>query len=177
MPKSEFDKILDGFDKPFEPDEVEWRVDRVVFREAGPCVIVLPYIQARAIFQRLDDVVGKAGWRTTIQKHADGVYCGIGVYNHETQQWIEKWDGAENSNIEAFKGGISGAVKRSAVQWGMGKELYTLPIQTVLVEKRGEHWVKSKAKDRTGKEVQVTGYWNTPDLVAIRGLLEKGRTK
>ena len=37
-----------------------------------------------------------------------------------------KRDGAENTNIEAIKGGYSGAFKRAAVKWGIGRYLYGL---------------------------------------------------
>ena len=37
---------------------------------------------------------------------------------------ITKSDGADDSNIEGAKGGISDSLKRAAVQWGIGRYLY-----------------------------------------------------
>ena len=39
-------------------------------------------------------------------------------------EWIGKSDGADDSNIEAAKGGLSAALKRAAVQWGIARYLY-----------------------------------------------------
>ena len=38
--------------------------------------------------------------------------------------WITKSDGADDSNIEGAKGGISDALKRAAVLFGIGRYLY-----------------------------------------------------
>ncbi len=50
-------------------------------------------------------------------------------------EWVEKQDGSGPTDMEPFKGGISGALKRAAVAWGIGRELYRYP--RVMVE--GEH--------------------------------------
>jgi hypothetical protein len=44
---------------------------------------------------------------------------------------ITKWDGAEQTQIEAVKGGLSGSMKRAAVQWGIGRYLYDLETNFV----------------------------------------------
>ena len=31
-------------------------------------------------------------------------------------EWVTEWDGADNSQVEAVEGGLSGATKRAAVQ-------------------------------------------------------------
>ena len=38
--------------------------------------------------------------------------------------WITKADGAGDTDIEGEKGGISDALKRAAVVWGIGRYLY-----------------------------------------------------
>ena len=38
--------------------------------------------------------------------------------------WISKSDGADDSNIEGAKGGLSDAFKRAAVKFGIGRYLY-----------------------------------------------------
>lgn len=48
-----------------------------------------------------------------------GVECGISI--KIDGEWITKWDAAENTQVEAVKGGRSGAMKRAAVQWGIGR--------------------------------------------------------
>lgn len=115
------------------PDEVEWRVQSVT--KTGKTVVV-PYIQNRAVQQRLDSLYGPMGWRNEYKEwRTKGVICGISIYNDLIEQWVTKWDGADETNIEPTKGGLSDSMKRCAVQWGMGRELYKYP--RVFVE--GEH--------------------------------------
>ena len=38
--------------------------------------------------------------------------------------WVTKTDGADDTTIEGAKGGISDALKRAAVQFGIGRYLY-----------------------------------------------------
>ncbi|WP_348260526.1 Rad52/Rad22 family DNA repair protein, partial [Salmonella enterica] len=53
-----------------------------------------------------------------------GVECGISI--KIGSEWVSKWDAAENTQVGAVKGGRSGAMKRAAVQWGIGRYLYNL---------------------------------------------------
>ena len=39
-------------------------------------------------------------------------------------EWVTKADGADDTNIEAAKGGISDSLKRAAVLLGIGRYLY-----------------------------------------------------
>ncbi len=64
-----------------------------------------------------------------------GVIASIAIKNPETGEWVEKQDGSGATDMEPFKGGISGALKRAAVAWGIGRELYRYP--RVIIE--GEH--------------------------------------
>ncbi len=41
------------------------------------------------------------------------------AYQSGDSEWVTKWDAAENTQVEAVKGGRSGAMKRAAVQWGV----------------------------------------------------------
>ena len=79
---------------------------------------VLPYITNRAIMDRLDMVVGPENWKNAFQPSPEsGILCGISI--RINSEWITKWDGAAQTNYEAVKGGLSGAMKRAAVQWGI----------------------------------------------------------
>lgn len=60
--------------------------------------------------------------------------CGISVWDDDKKEWITKWDGADETNFESTKGGLSNAMKRTAAQWGLGRYLYDLPSQWVEVE-------------------------------------------
>lgn len=60
--------------------------------------------------------------------------CGISVWDDDKKEWITKWDGADDTNFEKTKGGLSDSMKRAAGQWGVGRYLYELPSQWVDVE-------------------------------------------
>lgn len=59
----------------------------------------------------------------------------------ELGQWIDKTDGAEDSDIEAVKGGLSDAFKRAAVKWNIGRYLYSFNTVWVAAEARGNSYV------------------------------------
>jgi hypothetical protein len=71
---------------------------------------------------------------------------------------VWKWDGAENTEVEGVKGGLSSAMKRAAVQWGIGRYLYDLEEGWAKVHEGGKH--SSKAKDGSWFK------WDPPDLPA-----------
>lgn len=105
--------------KPFPKDEVK-------FRKAPGGSGQLAYIDARAVYDRLDDVVGQHRWQTRFETGPNGgTIAGIGIET-EPGNWVWKWDGAENTKIEEVKGGLSDSVKRAGVQWGIGRYLYKL---------------------------------------------------
>ncbi|MLS89826.1 recombinase, partial [Salmonella enterica subsp. enterica] len=116
---------LNKFDAPFNPEDIEWRIQRSGKMHDGKVwALVLAYVTNRAIMKRLDDVCGKAGWRNEYRDipNNGGVECGISI--KIGSEWVTKWDAAENTQVEAIKGGRSGAMKRAAVQWGIGRYLY-----------------------------------------------------
>ena len=117
----------DKLDEPFAPDQIHWRVGQAKdgYGNNGPKATLLAYLTSRDVQDRLDDVFGKANWRNEYTEGADGgVKCTIFVCIGG--EWVGKQDGAENTNIEAIKGGMSAALKRSAVMWGIGRYLYAL---------------------------------------------------
>jgi len=114
---------------PTTEEEVEWRVQKGGINKSGkPWAIIVPYVQNRAIQNKLDNVCGSENWKNEFTNAPDGgVLCGISIFlpvgpNFE---WVTKWDGAPNTDIESVKGGLSNAMKRAAVQWGIGRDLYT----------------------------------------------------
>ena len=113
--------------KRFMPDEIEWRVGMSGFKSDGKTIYVMPlaYVTARAIMNRLDLTVGPENWKDEYQYTPEGMLCGLSI--KVGGEWIAKWDGSPESNQDGFKGSISGALKRAAVKWGIGRYLYYLP--------------------------------------------------
>lgn len=139
-------QIQEELARPFAPEDLEWRLQQV--NEDKPWGIAVPYVTNRAIQARLDEVVGPENWyndykpwHSTGKKEAQ--ICGISIF-FEGRGFITKWDGAEDTDIEPIKGGLSDSMKRAAVQWGIGRVLYNLDAVFVDVEKRGRSWVIAK---------------------------------
>jgi len=147
---------------PFSPEDIEWRVQQSGMKGDKPWTKVLAYVANRAIQNRLDDVCGPENWHNEYKPAPDGgILCGISIRTTDGT-WVTKWDGAENTDLEAVKGGLSNAMKRSAVQWGIGRYLYKLDATFADVGTPGDHYFQIKDKDT--KKVVFTGYWNTPKL-------------
>ena len=135
---------------PFAPEDLEWRLQKA--EESGKWGIAVPYVTNRAIMGRLDDVVGPENWCNEFRPwHGDGKkqaqLCGISIRFGDA--FLTKWDGAEDSDIEPIKGGLSDSMKRAAVQWGIGRVLYNMGTVIVEVEQRGKSWsIKKDQQER-----------------------------
>lgn len=146
----------------FAPEEIEWRIGQCGKNQKGIWAKCLAYISNRAVMERLDDVCGPAGWRNEFAVGpGGGVVCGISIrVTHEDgiSEWVTKFDGAGNTDIESVKGGLSDAMKRAAVQWGIGRYLYDLEEGWAVVGEKGEYFGKTKDGDNFR--------WSPPDLPA-----------
>jgi hypothetical protein len=133
-------KVLSAMAGFFEADDLKWKpiglsADKSQAR-------VAPFISNRAIMDRLDSVCGPENWRNEFQPGpAGGVLCGLSVRivrDGAPAEWITKWDGAENTDIQAVKGGLSAAMRRAAVQWGIGRYIYRMPSIWVAADREGK---------------------------------------
>ena len=136
--------IREELARPFAPEDLEWRIQ--VTSKDKTSGLAIPYVTNRAIQDRLDEVVGPENWYNDYKPwHGNGKkdaqICGISIY-FEGKGFITKWDGAEDSDIEPIKGGLSDSMKRAAVQWGIGRVLYkmTKPLW-VKIEQKGSSYV------------------------------------
>jgi hypothetical protein len=127
--------IFSELSKPFDQSDIEWRAGAT--NQDKTRALALAYITSRAVMDRLDEVVGPENWRDEYQPGPDGgLICGLSLRLDE--EWITKWDGAENTLIEEVKGGLAGAYKRAAVKWGIGRYLYKLDKVWVPCEVTGK---------------------------------------
>lgn len=147
--------------EPFAPGDVEWRVGSSGNTGGKPWAKVLAYITNRAIQNRLDEVFGVFGWKNEFHPwkvgNKEGILCRLSVQVPGTSEWVTKVDGAEGTDVEEIKGGLSDAMKRAAVQLGIGRYLYDL----------GENWAEIVDKDGrySSKFKDEKWYkWNPPSL-------------
>lgn len=123
--------------EPFALEDIEWRVGNRT--KKGDKATLLPYLTSRAVQKRLDEAVGPAHWRDSyvpITAKQIGFVCTLEL-EVSPGVWVGKADGADVTDIESIKGGISDALKRAAVKWGIGRYLYDLPEARYLQIREG----------------------------------------
>lgn len=124
-------KIEQELKAPFPVDKIHWRIQKKISETKA---YVIAYINARDVMNRLDEIIGPLNWKRTHTQEGDTYYCTVSIWNQETNQWIEKTDGAEETKIEGKKGGISDSFKRACVSWGIGRYLYDLDRTTAKID-------------------------------------------
>jgi len=111
----------------------------------------------------------KIGSPSTKDKATDVVTLGIldsaltgfltGISIKIDGEWVTRWDGADVTDIESFKGGLSSSFKRAAAQWGIGRYLYDLKEGWAIFDH--PHVKKSCHKDKIGNNWRE---WLPPKL-------------
>jgi len=145
-------ELFDALKAPFKPEDVEWRVGRKTKdKSKGE---VLAYISARAVQERLDEVVGADKWsveytpvdfgdkkRTNYKGEVEVTsvkgFLATLTINLPEGYTVQKTDGANCTDFEPFKGGISGAFRRVGSAFGIGRYLYSLPAIWVELDQWG----------------------------------------
>ncbi len=119
---------------PFSSSDIEWRVSATNAEKTKG--LAVPYVTNRAIQNRLDDTVGIDGWYNDFRpwKNGSAQLCGISIFFPQLEQCLTKWDGADDSEFESVKGGLSDSMKRAAVEWSIGRYLYGMTQVWVTVQ-------------------------------------------
>jgi len=162
--ETEQKKLIDKLREPFRKDDLKWRIQAAGKTDNGIWAMALVYITSRAIQERLDEAVGIENWKNEFRNIENGSMCGISIRIND--EWITKWDGAGNTDIESIKGGISNSMKRAAVQWGIGRYLYSLKERFVdcVMDNKFKNktgWEKGKTPKKQG---EITFYWQVPEI-------------
>lgn len=130
---------LQQLSAPFPREAIHWRAQSVT--KDGTKALALAYLDARDVMDRLDEVCGPENWQSEVTETAKGrVICRLGIRTENG--WVWKSDGAGDTAVEGEKGGISDALKRAAVSWGVGRYLYRLKSP----------WVPCKCSEWNGKK-------------------------
>lgn len=114
--------------QPFSPDEVKFKPQSVKNDRA----LAIPYIDARSVIDRLDEVLGPENWEDEYDLVGDGsVRCRLKL--RVNGEWVAKTDVGSPSEQpdggDRLKAAFSDALKRAAVKWGIGRYLYRLSAQ------------------------------------------------
>jgi hypothetical protein len=130
---------------PFRDEQISWRVGSTSEKDGKLSGMALAYIDARDVMDRLDAVCGPAHWQDRYVETEKGrIICTLSI--RIQGEWIEKSDGAGDSDVESEKGAISDALKRAAVKWGIGRYLYDLDSPWVECEKRGKSTIMKRSE-------------------------------
>jgi hypothetical protein len=126
---------------PFEPPEVRFKPAVV----SGNRALALPYVDARVIQDRLDDVLGVEGWQDDYECLPDGsVVCRLRLRLGD--EWITKVDvggpSEQPDGGDRLKAAFSDALKRAAVKFGIGRYLYRVPSQWVDYDPQKRQFVR-----------------------------------
>jgi hypothetical protein len=129
-PRPDLKAVALALAAPFDPAEVKWKAQVV----SGNRAMVVAFVDARVIQDRLDDVVGVMGWQDAYETLPDGaVTCRLKI--RVGQRWITKMDVGGQSEQpdegDRRKAAFSDALKRAAVKFGIGRYLYRLEPQWV----------------------------------------------
>ena len=129
------DQLMQELQEPFREDELEFKVGAT--NSDKTMGLALAYVEARSIQNRLDKVVGITNWKVTYREVQGGFLCSMSL--RIDGEWVSKEDGAQNTDYESVKGGISSAFKRVAASgWGIGRYLYCVRNQWFPIKQKGK---------------------------------------
>jgi hypothetical protein len=133
---------------------IGWKPQAVM--KDGSKAMAVPFIDARDVMRRLDEVLGPTNWKTEFMPLGDGnIMCTLSVRD-ATGGWVPKTDvGGPSDQPEAdnrMKAAFSEALKRAAVQLGVGRYLYAVP----------EQWVAFDAQKKRFTAPPVMPAWALP---------------
>ena len=135
-----YEEMIKRLREPFSGREIEWKIQ--VTSQDKQRGMAVAYMDARAVQKRLDETVGPFNWKNVYSLwHDNSQICGISIFYDERKEWVTKFDGAENSDFEPIKGGLSDSFKRAASVWGIGRYLYEMEGVWVEIEARGKSFV------------------------------------
>ena len=120
--------------RPLKANEVELRANSK--EPINGKIKVLAYKNARVDMNILDETVGALNWQKEYREAKGMLFCRLGIKDASTGEWIWKSDTGVPSNIDPEKGLASDAFKRAGTNFGIGRELYTLPTLEIPVTEK-----------------------------------------
>lgn len=126
--QQDLETITVALSAPFDLRVVRFKPGAV----QGGRALAFAYVDARAVQDRLDHVLGVTGWEDEYHPLTGGsILCRLKVLLGE--EWIIKSDvgspGEYSDEGTSCKAAVSDALKRAAVKFGVARYLYRLPPQ------------------------------------------------
>lgn len=154
------EKVMKALREPFDESLVEIK-PQVVDRDNGTALAV-SYVDARAVAERLDSATG-GDWEfraEVVVSATDHVVikgtltvCGV------TREDFGEYTADNRSDMEMYKAAVSDALKRAAVQFGVGRDLYALKPRWLPYDSKTKKFVEGgrKAERQSKPEDTKTG--------------------
>lgn len=131
-------ELLEKLKEKFSEEDLEFRIGST--NKDKTMGLALAYVQARAIQTRLDEVVGMDKWKVAYREITGGFICTLSIFING--EWVSKEDGANITDFESIKGGISNAFKRVAASgFGIGRYLYNAKNKWYPIKPQGNGYV------------------------------------
>lgn len=159
--------------RKLKANEIEVKVSQVIKTDKFEGFQALLYKTARVDMDILDETYGDMNWQSDYKVVKDNLYCGIGVRDGQTGDWVWKWDVGIESRVDSGnekKGEASDAFKRAGFKWGIGRELYTAPkifIQADVITKDGKNYLKDKYMTYSVKTIEYDKDGDIASLVIV----------
>lgn len=136
-------EIQAALSAPFKQSELGVKPQTV----SGNRALAVWYVDARAVMNRLDAVLGPTGWQTSYREFKEGVVCTLRVCIQG--EWVSHEDvGGESDQRDEgdrLKSAFSDALKRAAVHVGIGRYLYELPLVWADYDPQRKQFVREPA--------------------------------
>jgi hypothetical protein len=145
MASVEQQEVIEQFDwerigrelaRPFDPEIVLWRPQGRP--EAHKRVLIVPYVDARDVMDRLDSTVGLGGWSfelTPVVTEGGELRVARGRLSIHG---VRREDVGGSSTFETSKGCAGDTLKRCAVGFGIARYLYHLPPVHAVLDGAGQ---------------------------------------
>lgn len=105
-------------------EEIDCRVQQT---KKDGCSLLL-YKDARCDMAILDETYGEMNWQRRHEIKSGMTVCIISVWDDTKKEWISREDVGVPAQTEAEKSQFSDSFKRAAVNFGIGRELYSAPF-------------------------------------------------
>ncbi len=128
-------------------NERKYRVGNTFMHNNVKIANMLCYVDARYVQDKLDEVVGVGNWASDFTEIKGNLFCQITItFLRDDGQVgiVSKMDCGTESNVEKQKGEASDAFKRAAVQFGIGRDLYSLPNYRAEMTEYNGKWYPPK---------------------------------
>lgn len=106
--------------------EISAKVKTITARNSA---LILLYKDARVDMNILDETFGMFNWNKSYTRdQAGNLFCTVGARESSERDFVYKSDVGNESQSDKAKGEASDAFKRACFNWGIGRELYNVPV-------------------------------------------------